>query len=138
MQDDTAGEPVSFPPSAEFGANIREKAMSTSYDLSEYRSVMALHHAACEAWEAYADPARCSMTTTRVKNETQEVMARKVGDLLREVQRLRDASRDALVAMDKAKKLLRAAGLVMEGGTISEQYNAAAEKLREAVAPSSQ
>ena len=63
--------------------------MPLDYDLNEYRAVIALHNAACESWEAYADPARCSMTTVRVKNETDAALARKVADMLRELQRLR-------------------------------------------------
>lgn len=35
-----------------------------------------------------------------------------------------------LSAMDEAKRLMKVAGLTMEGGTISEPYNAAAERLR--------
>lgn len=63
--------------------------MPLDYDLNEYRAFMDLHNAACEAWEAYADPARCSMATVRAKNETGAALARKVADTMRELQRLR-------------------------------------------------
>lgn len=63
--------------------------MSLNYDLNEYRAIMSLHNAACEAWGAYTDPARCSMSTVRAKNEADAALGCKVADTLRELQRLR-------------------------------------------------
>lgn len=63
--------------------------MPLEFDLNEHRAVMAMHHAACEAWDAYSDPARNSLTTIRVKNETQAALSTKVAELLRELQALR-------------------------------------------------
>lgn len=86
--------------------------MALDYDLNEYRRIMALHDAHCEAWEAYADPARNSLTTIRVKNETQTAMAEAVANLLRDLQRQRGQLgvlqawiREVLPALDVADAL---------------------------------
>lgn len=47
--------------------------------------------------------------------------------------RLLDAGKKALDAMESAKKLLKAAGLTMEGGTISAPYSDAMDSLRKAL-----
>lgn len=77
--------------------------MALDYDLNEYSAVMDLHSAACEAWEAYADTRRRSMTTVRAKNETHAALASKVGEMLRELQRLRDSTEVDMSASARRK-----------------------------------
>jgi len=53
--------------------------------------------------------------------------------LLAQNERLLDAGKKALDAMDSAKKLLKSAGFTMEGGTISAPYSEAMDNLRAAL-----
>lgn len=55
--------------------------------------------------------------------------------LLQELAHLQKAALNAVHAMDRAKKLLRASGLMVGPGTITDPYNAALEGLRGLLAP---
>jgi hypothetical protein len=84
----------------------KERNLALDFDLAEFRTLISLHDAACESWDDYADPARCSMEYVRVKNKTEADFSNSVISTLRELQRLRGQRKVLEALLGEAAEVL--------------------------------